>query len=142
MKIKLVNAEYIPSSGVSYAVIKTKYGMFSGKARLHPDDKEKASNYIGCEYAEARATAKALKAELKEKRLILKEFENFEKRMKGYKNYNPYSFEMSKLRKKIYELRAEVEDLKKTINGVENTIKKTDISRQNFLERFNKDKEN
>ena len=140
MKIKIIDSIYIPSQGTSYVTIKTKYGVFTGKARLHPEDKANESSFVGCGYAEIRAVAQALKVELKEKRLILKEFENFEKELKCLKNYNFYSLEARKLRKRIYTLYAEIKELKTSIDGVEETIKKSDANRVKVLKKLDRAK--
>ena len=54
--IKLLDANYDSEDGTSYAKIMTDCGIFEDWAFLHPDDKEIASKFLGCEIAEYRAT--------------------------------------------------------------------------------------
>ena len=69
MFYKLMESHYLPESGESIAIIKTKYGDFAGYAKLHPEDFDIKSEFTGCAFAETRAIAKAHRAELKEKEL-------------------------------------------------------------------------
>lgn len=65
MKTKILYSNYSTSTGVSTVTIQTKYGTFTGTAKIHPDDKDYSSSFFGCELAELRAGIKSLKAKLK-----------------------------------------------------------------------------
>ena len=65
LKIKTTYSDFNKETGISTTVILTDLGHFLGTARLHPDDKETASRYAGCRYAEMRATTKYVKAKKK-----------------------------------------------------------------------------
>lgn len=67
--MKFIDSYYDESTGKSRVIVQHLGKKFTGAAIVHPDDKENASSYAGCEYAEIRATIKALKYERK----ILKE---------------------------------------------------------------------
>ena len=54
---------YTLKDGTSIVVIEHKGELFTGNAKLHPEDKDKMSEFTGCRYAEIRATIKALKYE-------------------------------------------------------------------------------
>ena len=54
---------YDETSGLSVSIVQHLGKTFIGEARLHPDDKNKASKFAGCRLAELRAEAKALKYE-------------------------------------------------------------------------------
>lgn len=110
MFYKLIESHYLPESGESIAIIKTKYGDFAGYAKLHPKDFDIKSEFTGCAFAETRALAKAHRAELKEKRIKLKAYIDLEKEVKQMKGYNPYSVESRRLRRKIYELDKEIKE--------------------------------
>ena len=78
LKIKTTYSNFNKETGISTTVILTDLGHFLGIARLHPDDKETASRYAGCRYAEMRATTKYIKAKKKaiqEEIKLLKEIE-------------------------------------------------------------------
>lgn len=57
-KIKLIYSNFDPDSGISIVRIQTPEGVFKGKARLHPKDRDVASHFAGCKYAEMRAYVK------------------------------------------------------------------------------------
>lgn len=63
--IHLIKADYNEETGVSTVMIDTDLGAFYGKAKLHDEDKDYASKYTGCRYAETRATIKYLKMKQK-----------------------------------------------------------------------------
>lgn len=52
--LKLLESSY--EEGVSCSIIQTDIGNFYGYAFVHPEDKEVASTFVGCEVAEYRAT--------------------------------------------------------------------------------------
>lgn len=59
--LKTIDSAFDENTGISKTTILTDIGKFTGSAKLHPDDKEYASRYAGCRYAEIRATIKYLK---------------------------------------------------------------------------------
>lgn len=59
--LKTIDSAFDENTGISKTIILTDIGKFTGFAKLHPDDKEYASRYAGCRYAEIRATIKYLK---------------------------------------------------------------------------------
>lgn len=77
--MKLISANFNPGTGESIVKIGNKYGTFTGKARLHPDDKNHSSNYAGCRLAEYRAQIKFLQTLLPRKKAMLKAVENLKK---------------------------------------------------------------
>jgi hypothetical protein len=54
--IKLIDSNYDKETGVSWSKIRTEIGDFEGAAFLHPEDRDSASSFLGCEIAEYRAT--------------------------------------------------------------------------------------
>lgn len=63
--VHLIKANYDENTGVSNVMIDTDLGAFIGQAKLHDKDKDYASKYTGCRYAETRATIKYLKMKQK-----------------------------------------------------------------------------
>ena len=59
-----VHGNYDEKSGISMATVCHLGNYFTGEAWCHPEE-EYPSHYAGCEYAEIRATIKALKYERK-----------------------------------------------------------------------------
>lgn len=63
--VHLIKADYNEETGISTATIDTDLGAFEGRAKLHDEDRDFASKYTGCRYAETRATIKYLKMKKK-----------------------------------------------------------------------------
>ena len=122
MKTKLIDSGYFPKTGVSSAVIKTKYGLFAGASSLREEDKEVESSFRGCQYAEMKAIRKAYKAEIKEIDLKIKTLKDFEKVLKNMKEYNENSFEAKRLRKEIYLYQKKKAKIKETIEAITRTM--------------------
>lgn len=78
--MKFINSIFDKEKGTSEVTMEHLGQYFVGKARLHPDDKDKISEYAGCSYAEARATIAALKYERK---LAKEKSENIRKFIKA-----------------------------------------------------------
>ena len=71
-KYTLVSADFNKKTGISTVIIKNEYGVFTGTAKLNPDDIP--SSFTGCRIAEIRAAIKMLKrkiAVLKDRNKIL-----------------------------------------------------------------------
>ena len=140
MKYRLIYSEYDAVDGVSIAVVKTKYGTFTGVARLHPDDAEYESQFEGCKYAEYRAMIKAGKEELKELRQRLKGLEILQRDLQDGKEYNSMSFEARRLRKRIYEYKSEIQTMEHTIKNSEKLISNSWDSRKKMLDKIRSEK--
>lgn len=63
--MKFIDSFYDETKGFSRVVVQHLGKKFVGVANVHPEDKDIASSFAGCEYAEIRATIKALKYERK-----------------------------------------------------------------------------
>ena len=118
MKIQLIDSWYNEEDGVSYAKINTDYGEFEGYAQLHDEDKEIASRYAGCQYAEIRAVLKYMKHRIKILAYQIKALINCQKQIEGRAAYNPQSVEGRALRKQIYILQAERKDWQSKYNSL------------------------
>ena len=58
--MKFLYSYFFPDTGESVAALKNKDGLYIGSAKLHPDDKNTASQFAGCRLAEYRAWIKYL----------------------------------------------------------------------------------
>jgi len=65
INIKIIDSDFNTETGISTTKILTDLGSFTGTAKLHPDDQDKASRFAGCRYAEIRATIKYMKMKKK-----------------------------------------------------------------------------
>lgn len=133
--VKLIYSTYDPDSGLSYAVVKSRYGKYMGTARLHLEDIKYESSFAGCKYAELRAMAKVRKAELKELRIKIKTLSDLLFDLEQMKEYNASCFTAKRIRRRLAELKLKEKELKEAINGVENVIAKDNYNRINFIEK-------
>lgn len=136
MKSKLLYSDYDKPSGISTVVVSNKYGIFEGRATLHPEDKKYESSFFGCRIAEARCTIAILKEQRQQLKAQIKTLTDFEKNLKGQKQYNPHSFECRKLRKQIYILVKEKEKIENRIEEITENIKIADKNRQRSIDQL------
>lgn len=120
---KILYSNFNKDTGISTTIIRNKYGTFKGRSKLHDSDKEYASNYAGCRFAEMKANIKCLKKQKADKQLRLTELKHFKKILEDIKGYNPESLEARKLRKRIYILNKEIQQLDDTINKAAAALK-------------------
>lgn len=59
MDSTLIYSNYDAEIGVSTVTIGTKYGVFTSSVKIHPQDKDVASELLGCEFAEMKCQIKA-----------------------------------------------------------------------------------
>lgn len=126
----LTDASYDKETGVSKCTILHNGVKYYGEARLHPDDKDNWSSFLGCRIAEARATLKALKAEKKEKQQELHYYENFVKTLLSYKEVNTESKEYKTIKKIIWKKMKELQNLNALIVHYQGEIKTLPIKRE------------
>ena len=128
---KFLDSEYDEIQGLSSVVIKMNGELFEGKARLHPDDKEKASAYAGCRFAEKRAYIKGLKSLLKEEREKCDLYRNFVKSCENYKNWDresPIAKDVYKqLNIRIKEVNKIVDKINLEIDALDREIRRQEI---------------
>ena len=89
-------------TGLAIAVIYTPYGVFTGEAECHPDDRDMMSEKVGCEIAYTRAVIDALVFE-RDNRIkpSLASLKQLYYSMKHSKKFNPKSYENRMLRRQI-----------------------------------------
>jgi hypothetical protein len=75
-EIRFINSNYNPETGISTVTIETDIGRFTATSTLAEEDKETASNFQGCKYAEIKAVRKYVKALLKLKKVEIKTIKN------------------------------------------------------------------
>lgn len=116
--MKFITSTYDKKTGYSTVILEHLGQTFQGNARLHPDDKEKASEFAGCSYAEIRATIKALKYERKIQKEKAEEVRKFIKQCEAYNNWDKESptarvvyRQMNRYIKRVNELADQINDL-------------------------------
>lgn len=104
-KLKTIASSYNPETGISTATVSTEIGIFNGLARLHPDDKEIASKFAGCEYAEMRAILKYAKEKIKIINYQLEPLEKIYNDLKNRKYFKERNTGVRLLQNEIKELK-------------------------------------
>ena len=134
-KIKLIDSYYNKENKESYVAISTKYGIFKGYSKLHQEDEDIASEYIGCNYAEVKAMIKYEKAKLIDKQKKLKTIKILLKELERLNGYNKKSIEARYIKKQYYIIKKEVDDQILKINYLKDSLYK---AMQNYREDKNK----
>ena len=105
LSTKLFKYDFNPDTGVSTVTLKSKRGLFTGTAKVHPEDKEVQSKFFGLNIAEKKALQKLYKEELKREKIILETIKRVQKDLQenlhdtgSYDNY----VILSTLRKRLY----------------------------------------
>lgn len=134
MKIQIatISSNYDETTGISKTVILTDLGSFEGFAKLHPDDKNNASRFAGCRYAEERALIKYAKMKIKvinNQLEVLKNISNELRNKKFYKENNGTKL----LEKNIYVLEDDKEYFKNVIKSLSQKIVDDIAERDKFL---------
>lgn len=134
-KIKLINSFYDKETGISYVAISTKYGVFEGRTEVHEEDKDIASDFVGCNYAEMKAMIKYEKAKLKLIERDFKKLEIIRKEMETLKEYDKNEVSAKFLRKKYFIAREAVNEQKAKIDFLKDSLYKA-------MESYREDKTN
>ena len=139
MKFKLIESHYYEKDGTSYAKINTDYGEFEGWAHLHEEDRDIASRYAGCQYAETRAVLKYMKHRIKILAWQIQALNNCQNQIKGRVAYNPNSVESRALRKQIFILQNEKKDWQSRYNSLQERLLNDMNNRKTIIEGFKKE---
>lgn len=128
--MKFLYGYFHPETGESKVVLANKSGTFIGKARLHPEDKEHASEYAGCRLAEGRAWIEYYKKEKKRSQEQINTIKNLYKDI--YRNCSKTTAkeveQRFKIQLKYYEekLKESKEIIKEIKKQLEDSIKVRD----------------
>lgn len=139
--MKFISGSYDHNTGISTVVIQHLGVKFTGRAYLHPDDKENVSSYAGCEYAETRAKIKALKYE----RMIAKNKADMAidllKSCQCYKNFNTEDATAKVLYRQVNRRIKKVNELTDRINELMKSIDKRIFARDITIKSIKRKKE-
>ena len=129
--MQLINSGFNEGTGKSTSVVKHKKRKYYGYAWLHPEDKEIASKYTGCRYAEMRAEIKALKDEYKKEKKACEECRKFVKACSQYKNFDKESLTAKvmfrQLNRRIKQVNNLADQINQKMQDLEIAIKQKDI---------------
>lgn len=129
--MRLILSNYDETTGISYCEVQHKGKIYSGVSRLHPEDKEIASKYTGCRYAEIKAEIKALKAEYNEAKASCEECRKFVKACSQYSNFDKESptakVMYRQLNRRIKKVNQLADKINQRIMDLDIAIKQKDI---------------
>lgn len=134
MKVKLIKSFYDPESGESYAFVKTKYGVFVGSTKVHEEDKDIASSFAGCSFAETKAIISYEKEKLKEYKNRLNILETLVNNMEKLSLYNKNDASARYIRKQYYITRNLVNEQTQKIDAIKKNL-------YNLMENYRKNKD-
>ena len=142
MKWKIKEASFNEDTGISYVEIETELGNFSGKSYLHEEDKDIASHFEGCRYAELRALIKYIKAHIRKQQIKVDTINNIINNMEQLKDYDPDNHEARFIRKQYYLELAKCNKLKEILSTIEERLI-TDMKgyrklHEEYMEKINK----
>lgn len=139
--MKLLYSYFLPETGESFVALINKDGVYTGTAKLHPDDKQFASQYAGCHLAEYRAWIQYMKKERRKKKLQLDTIKKLNNDIKlNCENINPKL--QKRINLKIRDYYNKIQELNNNINQLETKIKKDIEMRDVILKRTKVIKDN
>lgn len=129
---------YDAETGVSTAELYTSMGLCTGKAQLHPEDKEHDSNYFGCAIAELRAEAVYCKRRAQHSMQEAQTLQKFYNHMKDTKNFDENAYYVKQLKKEIQRKYEDADQWRLRAAAIKDMIQLRIIAR----DKINKQKEN
>ena len=136
--MKIIYSNFDKTTGISTVTILTKIGEFTGTSKLHDEDKNISSSFAGCRYAEIRAIIKYHKKKLENINYQIKGLDDCRKIIENLKDYNEYSVENRRIRRRLYELRSEKQKIKMYIDNLGNKLIDLMNQREKVLATLNK----
>ena len=136
--MKFLYGYFDQKTGKSTVALADKYGKYIGQSKIHPEDKNNSSEYMGCEIAQRRAWIKALQ----NKRYRAKIKLNFIKNLIKDIDTNYEGILHFKLKRrfnlKIRDLSNEIKDINNQIEQIKTDIKKRIELRDILIKKINK----
>ena len=136
MKIKMIKSNFDEITGISEVTIATDIGEFSGTSKLHDEDRNISSSFAGCQYAEMKAIIKYMKYKVKIINERIKGLDNCRKTLENKKNYNHNSDENRTIRKQIYILNKQKQELKNKIFSLHDRMMKNMEQREKIINKI------
>lgn len=119
--MKFIDSHVYKEIRMSEVIIEHKGEEFVGFAVCHPDDTW--SDYIGCKFAELRATLKALKYEYQIEKEKVNEIQKFIAIVEQYKNFNKEDGTAKAMYRQLNRRLKNLKAIEEDINMVKKTIK-------------------
>lgn len=145
MKWKIKSAVFDEEDGVSCVSISTHLGRFDGVSCLHPDDKDIASEFEGCRYAELRAVISFYKAEIDILKIKIETLQDVLLNFKNMKYYSENKKEVKCVSTKLNDLLDRKKNLENDIIAIKKhlnySIENYRKDHEHFIETINKNRE-
>jgi hypothetical protein len=136
--MKFISSSYDPEKGTSSVVMQHLGKKFEGTAKIHPDEFERKSEFAGCNYAEIRATIKALKYERQIAKNKSDEALDFVKSCEGYSKFDKDSPSAKAMYRQLNQRIKRVNDLADEINDLYRLLDVSIRRRDIILKAYNK----
>ncbi len=133
IQMKTIASEYNKETGISKVIVATDLGNITGYASLHPDDKDIASSFAGCRYAEMRAGIKYMKEKIKISKYQLKPLKRIYDELIRNKRCNKNSKGIKLLEKEIYILEDDIKSYETNIKTLTERLQKAINSRDDII---------
>lgn len=137
--MKFLYGDYNFNTGKSTVTLADRYGRYTGYAKLHPDDKDNESHYMGCNIAEKRALIKGLKNRRRRTKIKLNAIENVTNEIQMNVFPKEEHKEIKKiLYSKIKDYSKQIKRIDELIEEIENSIKERIQMREKILSKGQK----
>lgn len=133
IQMKTIASEYNKETGISKVIVATDLGDIIAYASLHPDDKDIASSFAGCRYAEMRAGIKYMKKKIQISKYQLKPLKRIYSELIRNKNCNKSSKGIKLLEKEIYILEDDIKSYETNIQTLTERLQKAINSRDDII---------
>lgn len=141
IQIKTIASDYNEDTGLSKVTLATDLGEFTGYSKLHPEDKEIASHYAGCRYAEMRAGIKYMKAKARIVKYQLEPLNRIYKSLIQMNSFDNDNKGAKMLEKEIYLLEDELETFNTNAKTLQERLDKAIEARPSIIKDMQKRKQ-
>lgn len=139
--IKMIYSNYDKGTGISTVTLRTQFGDITRTTKLHEDDKEIASTYAGCQYAELKCLSVYMKKMAVAIQYQINGLMNLKDRIECTKAFDKdnINWEVKTLYKEINRLKKERTFYKKASKDLYVSILQQDKNRLDFINKFKKE---
>lgn len=135
--MKFISSSYDEKSGISTVTMQHFGRKFIGTAKFCSDDPNPSSEFVGCRFAEFKATIAALKYEREIAKIKAKEASDFVKSCSCYKEFDSENPVAKLMERQLKKRQQRVEDITKEIEMFYKSIEETKKRRTEFYKKIN-----
>lgn len=135
--MKFISSSYDKENHISTVVMQHLGKKFTGTAKLSAEDPTPASEFTGCDYAEIKATLKALKYERKLAKQKADEALDFVKSCTCYKDFDQKDPNVKLMYRQLNKRVQRVNDITDEINYMLRDFERRKIQRKVLYEKIN-----